>query len=118
MFPDNAEAHPLTRLVLVLATPQNAAFMVTAFLLAVVMHILSDQAQVNLTEKHWDEVCRRVLRERDELDHNVLGGAAIQEVRCYACGRLVPVGLSDLPVAAGRAGNPKTTVPWCSSQRR
>lgn len=105
MFPDNAEAHPLTRLVLVLATPQGAALMVTVFLLAVAMHIFSDQAQANLTEKHWDEVCRQVLRERDELDHDVLGGAAgdssnaIQQVRCclslWGC-RICPWPLGEL----------------------
>lgn len=99
MFPDSAESHPFTRLVLVLATPQSAALIVTAFLLVATMYILSYRAQANRTEKRWDEVCRQVLRDRDELAHKVLGRASgeaadvdgILQVRCC---RLQVIGLS------------------------
>lgn len=86
MFPNDAEAHPLTRLVLILTTPQSAALVVTASLMAVAMCIFSDRTQANRTENHWDEVCRQVLRDRDGVDHQVLAGAAgddgMQQVRC------------------------------------
>lgn len=89
---ESHQSHPLAGLGALLATPQSAALVVTAFLLAATMYILSDRAKANRTEKHWDEVCRQVLRERDEVGHEVLGkaysGAAddagdILKVRCW-----------------------------------
>lgn len=59
---------------------QGIAFAGGVLAAVVALYIVSEKGRTTRTQKHWEEVCRRTLRDRDGKEHKILQSGDVNKV--------------------------------------